>query len=100
MTESEETREERVEGAEEEGKMADGGEERVDEADVRAQSRCGGVTAAGADTGSQRASRSGLMSKGTGVTGSRPAELHLFKQEGTAGAGGGGGGRDGAERRF
>lgn len=66
-------------------------------ADFRAWSRCGGFTGAvwgvtggsekatGAETGSQKASRSGLMSKGTGVTGSRPAELHLSKHKETAG---------------
>lgn len=59
------------------------------EVGFRTWSWCGGVTggsekAVGADTGSQKASRSGLMSKGTGVTmGSRPAKLHSSKQDGT-----------------
>lgn len=87
-----------MEGVEEteEVKKAERGEERVDGADFRAWSRCGGVTgavwgvtgvsekAAGAETGSQKASRSGLMSKGTGVMGSRPTELNFSKHEGTA----------------
>lgn len=85
-------------------KKAEGGEGRVEGADFTAWSRCGGVTrgsekAAGAETGSQKASRSGLMSKGTGVTGSRPAELHLPKHEGSA-EGGDGGARGAAERGF
>lgn len=87
-----------MEGVEEteEVKKAERGEERVEGADFRAWSRCGGVTgavwgvtgvsekAAGAETGSQKASRSGLMSKGTGVMGSRPTELNFSKHEGTA----------------
>lgn len=89
MTDREEARE-GVEEVEESVKPAEGGEEGMREAGFRAWSWSEGVTrsekAVGADTGSQKASRSGLMSKGTGITmGSRPTKLHLSKQDGTGG---------------